>query len=79
LWLGSNYIEAISWLGVLVLGLLTHFAIAAVHFDRPRAGLVALSLLAAATTTAYWTLGLVVDPYRAADQLNPLNWLPFAF
>lgn len=78
LWLGSNYIEAISWLGVLVLGLLTHLAIAAVHFDRPRAGFVALSLLAAATTTAYWTLGLVVDPYRAADQLNPMNWLPFA-
>jgi hypothetical protein len=78
LWLGSNYIEAVSWLGVLALGFLTHLAIAAVHFDRPRAGFVALALLAAATTTAYWTLGLVVDPYRAADQLNPMAWLPFA-
>jgi hypothetical protein len=78
LWLGSNYIEAISWIGVLILGLLTHLAIAAIHFDRPRAGFVALSLLATATTSAYWTLGLVVDPYRASDQLNPLNWLPFA-
>lgn len=78
LWLGSNLVEAISWLGVLVLGMLTHFAVAAVHFDRPRAGFVALALLASATTVAYWTLGLVVDPYRAADQLNPLSWLPFA-
>jgi hypothetical protein len=78
LWLGSNYIEAVSWLGVLVLGLLTHLAIASIHFDRPRAGFVALSLLATATTTAYWTLGLVVDPYRAADQLNPANWISFA-
>jgi hypothetical protein len=78
LWLGSNYTEVVSWLGVLVLGLLTHLAVAAVHFDRPRAGLVALSLLALGTTTAYWTLGLVVDPYRAADQLNPFTWIAFS-
>lgn len=78
LWLGSNLVEAVSWFGVLALGMLTHFAIAAVHFDRPRAGLVALTLFAMATTVAYWTLGLVVDPYRAAEQLNPLSWLPFA-
>jgi hypothetical protein len=33
LWVGGNHTEAISWLAVLTLGLLTHFAIASIHFD----------------------------------------------
>jgi hypothetical protein len=75
LWIGSNYTEAISWFAVLALGLLTHLAIASIHFDKPRAGLIALILLSLATTTSYWSLGIVIDPYRETEQLNPINWL----
>jgi hypothetical protein len=56
---------------VLALGVVAHFAIAAVHFDRPKAGLVALLLFASASTIAYTALGMVDDPYRYLDSLDP--------
>jgi hypothetical protein len=76
LWLGANPTEPMSWLAVWLLGLLSHFAVAAVHFDKPRAGAVALTLLALATVVAFWSLGVVDDPYQFPDELNPHNWLP---
>jgi hypothetical protein len=76
LWVGGNHTEAISWLAVLVLGLFTHLAIASIHFDKPRAGAIALGLLSCTTTIAYWSLAIVDDPYRLMDNLNPSGWLP---
>lgn len=75
LWIDRNHTDFMSWLGVLLLGYVTHLAVAAVHFDRPRAGAVALTLFATATTIAYWSLGVVDDPYRHLDGLNPSAWL----
>ncbi len=75
LWVGQNYTEVTSWLAVLLLGLMTHLAVASVHFDRQRAGAVALALLACTTTIAYWSLGVVADPYRHSERLNPSAWL----
>lgn len=75
LWIGGNHTEVSSWLAVILLGLLTHLAVASVHFDRRRAGAVALALLASTTTIAYWSLGIVADPYRHAGQLNPSAWM----
>ncbi len=75
LWLGGNFVSVISWWGVLGLGLLTSLSIAAVHLDRPRAGAVALLLFMLGTTVAYWTLGLVVDPYGDIQHLNPMAWM----
>ena len=75
LWIGSNHTEVSSWMAVILLGCLTHLAVAAVHFDRRRAGAVALALLASTTTIGYWSLGIVADPYRHAGQLNPSAWL----
>lgn len=75
LWIDRNHTDFMSWLGVLLLGYVTHLAVAAVHFDRPRAGAVALTLFATATTIAYWSLGVVDDPYRHLDALNPSTWL----
>jgi hypothetical protein len=40
LWIDRNHTDFMSWLGVLLLGYATHLAVAAVHFDRPRAGAV---------------------------------------
>jgi hypothetical protein len=76
LWVGGNHTEAISWMAVFLLGLLTHLAVASIHFDKPRAGAIALGLLAATTTVAYWSLGIVDNPYRLMDHLNPAAWLP---
>jgi hypothetical protein len=76
LWLGANPTEPTSWLAVWLLGLLSHFAVAAVHFDKPKAGAVALTLVALATVVALWSLGVVDDPYQFSDELNPSNWLP---
>jgi uncharacterized membrane protein HdeD (DUF308 family) len=75
LWVGANHTEAVSWLGVIVLGVLAHLAVAAVHFDKPRAGAVALALFGLTTTLAYTSLGVVDDPYRLLD-LDITLWLP---
>jgi hypothetical protein len=69
LWLGANHTETASWLIVFALGVVAHFGIAAVHFDRPKAGLVALALFASASTIAYTSLGMIDDPYRYLDSL----------
>ena len=75
LWAGANHTDTVSWLAVLVLGLLTQLAIASIHFDKPRAGAVALVLLSLTTTMAYWSLGVADDPYRLMDDLGPSAWL----
>jgi hypothetical protein len=78
LWVGGNHTEATSWLAVFVLGVLTHLAIASIHFDKPRAGAIALGLLSCTTTVALWSLGIVDNPYRLMDNLDPSRWLPMA-
>ena len=45
------------------------------HFDKPKAGAVAPVILGVTTTLGCWSLGIVDDPYRLADQLNPYAWL----
>ena len=75
LWIGQNHTEFTSWFAVLLIGLMTHLAVASVHLDRPRAGALALGLLATTTTIAYWSLGVVDDPYRHLDKLDPMSWL----
>lgn len=75
LWIGRNHTEFHSWLAVLLIGFMTHLAVASVHLDRPRAGALALGLLATTTTIAYWSLGVVDDPYRHLDKLDPMTWL----
>ena len=70
-WLSANHTEASSWLIVFALGVLAHIAIAAVHFDRPKAGFVALAIFASTTIVAYTALGMIDDPYRYLDSLDP--------
>ena len=76
LWIGANPIEVTSWVAIWLLGLLTHLAVAAVHFDKPKAGAVALALVALATGVAFWSLGIVDDSYHFSEELNPNHWLP---
>jgi multisubunit Na+/H+ antiporter MnhB subunit len=70
-WLGANHTETSSWLIVFALGVLAHIAVAAVHFDRPKAGFVALAIFASTTVVAYTALGMIDDPYRYLDSLDP--------
>jgi hypothetical protein len=72
---GANHTEAVSWLAVLFLGLLAHLGVAPVHIDKPRAGMLALFLFSTATTLAYWSLGIVDDPFRFLQNLHPGKWL----
>lgn len=77
LWIGQHHTESVVWFSVLLIGLLSHFAIASIHADRPRAGAVMLTLFALTTTVAYWSLGLLSDPYRDLQNLNPQALLDF--
>jgi len=75
LWVGANHTEAVSWIAVMFLGLLAHLAVAAVHIDKPKAGKLGLALFATATTIAFWSLGIVDDPFRFLQNLDPGKWL----
>jgi hypothetical protein len=75
LWVGANHTEAVSWLAVMFLGLLAHLAVASVHIDKPKAGKLGLGLFATATTVALWSLGIVDDPFRFLQNLDPGTWL----
>lgn len=77
LWVGSHHTDGYIWLSVLLIGILSHFAIAAIHADRPRAGRLMLALFAITTTIAFWSLGVMSDPYRDADNINPEVLLKF--
>jgi len=72
-WIGANHTETASWLIVLALGVLAHVAIAVVHVDWPKAGFVALAIFASTTVVAYTALGMIDDPYRYLDSLDPLH------
>jgi hypothetical protein len=48
---------------------------ASVHMDKPKAGKLGLALFATATTVAFWSLGIVDDPFRFLQNLDPGKWL----
>lgn len=75
LWIGQNHTEFNSWLAVLLIGFMTYLAVASVHLDWLRAGTLALALLTATMTIAYWSLGVVNDPYRHLNRLDPMSWV----
>jgi hypothetical protein len=77
LWVGGHHTDGYVWLSVLLIGILSHFAIGAIHTDKPRAGCLMLALFAITTTIAYWSLGVMSDPYRDADKINPEVLLKF--
>jgi hypothetical protein len=71
LWIGRDHTDFYAWLAVLLLGLMCHLSLASVHIDRPRAGALTLALFGATTTIAYWTLGIIDDPFRDQVLLDP--------
>lgn len=77
LWIGSHHTEGYAWLAVLLLGFMSHLAIAAIHVDKQRAGRIMLCLFAITTTVTYWCLGIIADPYRDRERINPRVLLKF--
>ena len=70
LWLRSQPPKYKIWTIILLLGLLSHLAIALVHLDKPKACLISLSLFGLATSLAYWLLLNAEDPYQSFSGLN---------
>lgn len=62
---GSN-----AWFVVIVLCLSSYFAIVSVHFDRPAAGRLAITIFAVATTLAFWFLAMHDSPYAGGIVLG---------
>jgi len=75
LWIGSRRSNPHAWLTLMLLGLISHLALAAVHLGKPRAALLSLSLYGATTTLAFWSLALADAPYRRTDMLDPTSLL----
>lgn len=79
LWIGTHHIDSNAWTVVLWLGFIAHLGLAAVHFDKPRAGRIILSLFAFATTSSYWLLVIANNPYSDETVLNPEILLRIVF
>lgn len=71
LWIGGHQNDSKAWFVILILGFLSSLSIAAVHFERPQAGLTALILFALATSVAYWSILDSENPFKDASSLNP--------
>lgn len=71
LWVGAHHRHHDAWGVVFFLGFLAHIAIAVVHAERPRAGLVAILLFAVAVTVSYWLIIQAENPFAALHQVDP--------
>lgn len=71
LWIGGHQNDGKAWFVILILGLLSSLSIAAVHFERPEAGITALVLFALATSVAYWSILDAENPFKDRVLFNP--------
>lgn len=71
LWIGGHQNDNKAWFVILILGFLSSLSIAAVHFERPQAGVTALILFTLATSVAYWSILDAENPFKDTNSLNP--------
>lgn len=69
--LASDRTNELKWLSVLILGVLTQIALAAVHLERPRAQLTAILLFSAAAVVAVGLIALQEQPFDGAIRIAP--------
>lgn len=74
----SDRLGNTSWFSVIMLALFSYIAIVCVHMDRPRAGTLAISVFAVATTFAFWFLAMHDSPYTGGVRLDPVLLLRIA-
>jgi hypothetical protein len=60
-----------KWATLLLLGLLTQFAIALVHLDRPRAQIAALAVFSTAAVVAFGLVAAQERPFAVPLQVSP--------
>lgn len=69
--LSGDQTNDIKWIVVLLLGLFTQVAIAAVHLDRPRAFVASLTIFSTAVVIALGFIALQEYPFYGAIALKP--------
>ena len=68
--IGGNDHGSFKWIGVIVLVVLSHIAIAMVHADRPRAGRQALVLFGGVVLFVFWLLAIYANPYAGGVRID---------
>lgn len=68
--LASDHTNDLKWLVVIVLGLLTQVAIAAVHLERPGAFIASLAIFSCAVIVVLGVLALQEYPFDGAFQVT---------
>ena len=71
LWIGGHQNDNKAWFVILILGFLSSLSIAAVHIEKPQAGITALILFSLATSVAYWSILDSENPFKDTSSLNP--------
>lgn len=69
--LRSPRADHFRWIGVLLLGVLTQFSIAAVHLDRIRPQILALLLCTAAIVVSLGVIAMTERPFEGALSVSP--------
>jgi hypothetical protein len=64
--------DDVKWATVLFLCLMTQIAIAAVHLERPRAHIAALTIFTIAAIMSLGLIGVQEDPFGGAVTVSPL-------
>ncbi|KAA5603048.1 DUF4239 domain-containing protein [Blastochloris sulfoviridis] len=69
--LASDRTNDIKWLTVLILGIITQFAIALVHLERPRAHGAGVAVFSLAAIVALGLIALQEHPFNGAIRISP--------
>lgn len=74
-WIKSHLADSFTWNVILILGVLSHLAIASAHFDRPKGGFVALLLFSLASSTIYYYIINLENPFFSKEAQHHLEFL----
>lgn len=69
--LSTDHTNDLKWTSVLLLGLITQFALCLVHLERPRAMLVALTVFGTGAIVALGLIALQEHPFEGAFRVSP--------
>jgi hypothetical protein len=71
--IGAHHFDAYKWLLIMLLGLLVHVVLAAIHRDRPQAGRLAMTIFSGAVIVCIWGLALHASPYAGGAAVKPAS------
>jgi hypothetical protein len=74
-WIKSHLADSFTWVAILILGFLSHLAIASTHTDRPKGGFVALLLFSVASSVVYFYIIKLENPFFSKEAQYHLEFL----